>query len=883
MIVHCSLIDTKEPDIYLTPMFQPAEQIQQHSAPHIPDFHGSESYYKHQEYKKSVLQTCGIFLCHNGTHVYMTQEDYHLIDRICKDNQHYNAAILSTILAQSSIINNAHQFFKNNNALDCFRSDIFIDPIHFKDTTDKDLRIENMMDAVEKVVHNRHKQEKTQLESIQKQQMKVAKKKSKIEENHVALRHKKELKYLSAKQNEEKKHPLRVKKVQQPDLKSPQIPVIFNDQTSNSQVEIVTKEEIIQQYQKLREQHQASEVLYYKNSSYQQVMDKRLQAFESSLKNQKTTIEQVQITSQTRGFLQAHGIDPVQFQKIEGVPIQHHLTRELVEILDAVADSALHHQYAMYQKNLIQHCADLASLSQQSNHQGVLQQAIEGTNCCHGIKHYLNGIASEALHAYQEFQSALHYLQPTLQEYALIIEQDAIQGIAIVSALEAIVAAGMVIAPTATVAATGIMIGATAYVMAPLCAQAALNTLSFGQSCITGNWDKVAQNFDTFTKFLSAPETVARLAECAGGAAVSTPHISSVIDGVLSLRPVITSVHNEAGQMMSQFYIMTKDNVRNVFQQSIELLQLPEFVNFTCAYKNIIGCNFFTLFPDSEPILIAAFQGMDNSFLTSIDHAIISQLFSKSESVVVSNLVKTGLSQGVAGYITEFLATDVGKKMYELAQQDYEVKRLNRIAKEYNKIVENRAPQEVVDTFLKCYELSIIPTKISAQLDNLHTIFKDKYLGLPEFSSENKYLTMQVKHIFYPSIESVINPDAQSIKKITLNGFHHDEYNALEKAGLFRYKNKEYGTEECFKATLDFENGITSEGKTFFPSNWSREKTAEVIFEASQNRIEEIIINNPSQRKFECLGPNNLIIEIMFNKQNLIVSAYPSMKNFKKY
>ena len=82
-------------------------------------------------------------------------------------------------------------------------------------------------------------------------------------------------------------------------------------------------------------------------------------------------------------------------------------------------------------------------------------------------------------------------------------------------------------------------------------------------------------------------------------------------------------------------------------------------------------------------------------------------------------------------------------------------------------------------------------------------------------------------------------------------------------------------------ADLDFGDEIISKGKTFFPSNWSREKTARVIFEASQNRIKEIVIKNSSQKKFECLGLNNLVIEIVFNKQNIIISAYPSMRNFK--
>ena len=41
-------------------------------------------------------------------------------------------------------------------------------------------------------------------------------------------------------------------------------------------------------------------------------------------------------------------------------------------------------------------------------------------------------------------------------------------------------------------------------------------------------------------------------------------------------------------------------------------------------------------------------------------------------------------------------------------------------------------------------------------------------------------------------------------------------------------------------AGLDFGDGIICKGKTFFPSEWSREKTAQIIFEASQNRIQDI-------------------------------------------
>ncbi|MDP3788562.1 MAG: hypothetical protein Q8Q60_04600 [Candidatus Chromulinivorax sp.] len=36
-----------------------------------------------------------------------------------------------------------------------------------------------------------------------------------------------------------------------------------------------------------------------------------------------------------------------------------------------------------------------------------------------------------------------------------------------------------------------------------------------------------------------------------------------------------------------------------------------------------------------------------------------------------------------------------------------------------------------------------------------------------------------------------------------------------------------------------------------------------------------------SKKKFECKGPNNMIVDIVIDANNMITSAYPSRKNFK--
>ena len=96
------------------------------------------------------------------------------------------------------------------------------------------------------------------------------------------------------------------------------------------------------------------------------------------------------------------------------------------------------------------------------------------------------------------------------------------------------------------------------------------------------------------------------------------------------------------------------------------------------------------------------------------------------------------------------------------------------------------------------------------------------------------------------------------------------------------YGDTAYGAGECIATYLDFGHDIRPDNlKNFFPQCWSQKETIQIIFEASQNKIEEITIKNPLQKKFECRGKNNLIIDIVFNKENMIISAYPSLKNFR--
>jgi hypothetical protein len=99
---------------------------------------------------------------------------------------------------------------------------------------------------------------------------------------------------------------------------------------------------------------------------------------------------------------------------------------------------------------------------------------------------------------------------------------------------------------------------------------------------------------------------------------------------------------------------------------------------------------------------------------------------------------------------------------------------------------------------------------------------------------------------------------------------------------MYKFIDKVYGRNECYKAKLDFGSSITPDReKTFFPSSWSQEKVIKTIFEASQNRIKDL--SDPlskTHRKYSCKTKKGLFIDIVIDNKNTIISAYPSSENF---
>jgi hypothetical protein len=318
----------------------------------------------------------------------------------------------------------------------------------------------------------------------------------------------------------------------------------------------------------------------------------------------------------------------------------------------------------------------------------------------------------------------------------------------------------------------------------------------------------------------------------------------------------------ENGQKaVHNFCLATKKAIENQYNQTINLLQTPEFMHYNLSYKQRFGTHFFTIAENA------------------IDHC---------TKIVPSKVLRTiPYLAEKSTIIPDFLQTAVGIAIAESITQAYESIVLQNLTKEYARLVASNAPAITLNSFCRCCQISLVPKEYKNFFEMIHEKIKNIYHGLPEYSEKYPFLTVQIRHILYPNISQKYNDNYTKIEKFNLDGFHHDQYQELEKSGLFTYKNKvygkaKYGAQECYQAKVNFGNGIVcNQDKTFFPASWSSEKVIQTICKAAQNRIKELPIQQKNYKKFECVTNDGLIVDIVINNKNMITSAYPSEINFK--
>ena len=366
----------------------------------------------------------------------------------------------------------------------------------------------------------------------------------------------------------------------------------------------------------------------------------RVQALKDSVTYQKTTQKNFKIKDQTRGFIQAQGLNQHLFEQVNGLPIQHQITNELLDVLDSVADYALHHPHQILQQHLISYCANLSSLTQQANHSNDLSVAMQGTNCCHGLYHYMNSLAGDVAHQYQHMVIALQYFNPVL-EYGTAIAQGLIKGAAISCGIGAATALGMAVAPVATPIVLTSVVVATALLIG---SQASTHLVTLGSHYIHSEWDQIDAYLNKSYEYVTSLQGVEKGAELVGGFATACYGGAMIqeLQSLTSIRPVIATVHQSSGLVTESIGLMTAQALEEEMILSAKLLELPEFANFSMHYENIFGCEFFSILPESHPSLASAFEvaGMQG-LLSSGEQTALSNFLMAQESSGVGSVAKS--------------------------------------------------------------------------------------------------------------------------------------------------------------------------------------------------------------------------------------------------
>lgn len=91
----------------------------------------------------------------------------------------------------------------------------------------------------------------------------------------------------------------------------------------------------------------------------------------------------------------------------------------------------------------------------------------------------------------------------------------------------------------------------------------------------------------------------------------------------------------------------------------------------------------------------------------------------------------------------------------------------------------------------------------------------------------NKYIKINYEHIF--GIDTKFN---KRDILTTINGYHLDYMNILEKSGMIEFYGKVMYKDGFYKATLRHRGRLVKPTATFFPAHWTREQVIEAIIEA---------------------------------------------------
>jgi hypothetical protein len=321
-------------------------------------------------------------------------------------------------------------------------------------------------------------------------------------------------------------------------------------------------------------------------------MHKRDLPFEQSLVQKNLVEKKFRISPQVTGLLQALKCDTTPLQNLTGLAIQHHLTSELLAVLESFAARYPQTIQDVTQSKVICYGINLVVQTQQANMQGALLATIDGVNCSNGIERYITGL-QEKNSSY--LQTAVHFFNAAWNSSVGIFIKNGLQGVGIAVTLEKLVTYGLTAAPTVTVACTTCLVAVASVGIAAFCLQSLAELKTAGKHCMQGNWDGLRTQLNQVTSFLQSDQAIALFGNLVGAMGAPTPNTSMLFNQIQSLRPVVTTMKENGQKAVHNFCLATKKAIENQYNQTVNLLQTPEFMHYNLSYKQSFGTHFFTI------------------------------------------------------------------------------------------------------------------------------------------------------------------------------------------------------------------------------------------------------------------------------------------------
>jgi len=149
----------------------------------------------------------------------------------------------------------------------------------------------------------------------------------------------------------------------------------------------------------------------------QNCADQREEAFEQSVLDDYETSEKIyELNAQTIGYLMSQGLQPIDFQELNGNALQHQIQSEFCSVVEHAAIAARHMSYdsAMLKEILL--CADAGVAC---NKESLMDLAIAFADTSHGLIGFIHGVSKEVnslfgIAAQQAIESVINLPQTTV-------------------------------------------------------------------------------------------------------------------------------------------------------------------------------------------------------------------------------------------------------------------------------------------------------------------------------------------------------------------------------------------------------------------------------------------------------------------------------------